>query len=176
MPIIHSGRLGPRLKIFKNPVANRRTLLSFPRLQENTVKYVLFSPFDKLSFDPDILLITARPRQAEIILRANSYTTGTIWEHKTTSIVGCAWLVAYPYLTGKLNYTMTGLGFGMIARELWPEGLMLMSIPYDLLPMITQNLQDMEWVLPSYQGGRENHIAIEEAIFDDFYSEVKDSK
>lgn len=175
-PVIHSGRLGPKYKIFKNPVANRRTLLAFPRLEEKTVNYVLFSPFDKLSFDPDILLITARPRQAEIILRANSYTTGAIWEPKTTSIVGCSWLVAYPYLTGKLNYTITGLGFGMIARELWLEGLMLVSIPYDLLPMITQNLQDMEWVLPSYKGGRENHIAFEEVILEELYSEIEESK
>lgn len=173
LPIIHSGRLGPRLKIFKNPLANRRTLLSFPRLEEGTVRYVTFSKFDRLSFEPDILLVTASPRQAEIILRANSYTTGAIWEHKTTTIVGCSWLVAYPYLTGRLNYTVTGLGFGMIARELWPQGLILVSIPSDLLPMITRNLQDMEWVLPSYRSGRDGHIGIEEAIFEDFRSELK---
>lgn len=174
LPVIHSGRLGIKYKIFKHPVANRRTLLATPKLGENSVKYVLFSPFDKILLDPDVLLITARPRQAEIILRAYSYTTGAIWEPKTTSIVGCAWLVAYPYLTGKLNYMITGLGFGMIARELWPEGLILVSIPYDLLPTITQNLEDMEWVLPSYQGGRENHITLEEAIFEELHSEIEE--
>lgn len=173
LPVIHSGRLGPRLKIFKHPIANRRTLLGFPRLEKGTVKYVVFSPFEKLSSAPDILLITARPRQAEIILRASSYTTGAQWEHKATSIGGCAWLTAYPYLTGKLNYTVTGLGFGLIARELWPEGLMLMSIPYDLLPMITQNLRDMEWELPSYRNGRDAHIAFEEKIFEDLASEME---
>lgn len=170
--IIHSGRLGPKLKIFKDPIANRRTLLAYPRLEKDTVNYVVFSPLNKLQFDPDVLLVTAEPRQAEIILRALSYTTGALWEPRTTSIVGCSWLVAYPILTGKLNYTMTGLGFGMIARELWPQGLMLLSIPYDLLSMISQNLREMEWVLPSYQGGRANHIALEDRLFKELSDET----
>ncbi len=169
---IGSGRLGPKLKIFKDPVANRRTLLTIPKLSAGSNKYTLFAPLDKMTDTPDVLIITAKPRQAEIILRAYSYTTGAIWEPRTTTIVGCSWLVAYPYLTGKLNYTVTGLGFGMIARELWPEGLMLISIPCDLLSVITQNLKDMDWVLPSYKHGREKHIAFEEAIFKDLFKEM----
>jgi uncharacterized protein (DUF169 family) len=171
---IGSGRLGPKLKIFKNPVANRRTLLSIPRLALGSSKYTLFSPFDKMTDKPDVLIITAWPRQAEIILRAYSYITGAIWEPKTTTIVGCSWLIAYPYLTGKLNYTVTGLGYGMVAWELWPEGLMLISIPYDLLPMITQNLKDMEWELPGYKVGRGKYIPYEEAIFQELLEDTKD--
>lgn len=157
---VASGRLGPKMGIFKNPVANRRTLLSLPELKQGTADYVLFSPLDKLSFDPDLLLITARPRQAEIILRANSLINGAMWESRATGISGCAWLIVYPYLTGKLNYLDTGFTFGMIARELWPEGFVLMGIPCDLLPMITQNLQEMEWVLPAYKAGRDKWIAM----------------
>jgi hypothetical protein len=29
-----------------------------------------------------------------------------------------------------------------------PEGLFLISIPYDLISMLIENLQEMEWVLP----------------------------
>lgn len=87
---IASGRLGPKFKIFQHPVANRRTLLTCPRLATHSVKYVLFSRLDQITFDPDVLLITARPRQAEIILRSYSYTTGVPWETKTTSIMGCS--------------------------------------------------------------------------------------
>lgn len=169
---IGSGRLGPKLRIFKDPAPNRRTLLSLPKLGAGSTRYTLFSPLDRMTDTPDVFLITARPRQAEIILRAYSYTTGVVWEPKTTTIVGCAWLLAYPYLTGKLNFTVTGLGFGMIARELWPEGLMLISIPCDLLGMIIQNLKDMDWVLPSYKQGREHHIAFEEAKFQELLKEM----
>jgi uncharacterized protein (DUF169 family) len=173
---IHAGMLGPKLKIFKDTVANRRTLLSVPKLEKDTVNYVLFSPLNIISFVPDILLITAKPRQAEIILRSYSYTSGAVWEPRITSIVGCAWLTAYPYLSGKLNYTMTGLGFGMIARELWPEGLMLLSIPYDLLPAITQNLSDMKWELENYKIGRDAHDALELKYFNELLEEVSSVK
>jgi hypothetical protein len=62
----------------------------------------------------------------------------------------CSWLYLYPYLSGELNYFVTGLGVGMKGRKLFPDGLILLSIPYDLLPMLIRNLQDMDWVLSLY--------------------------
>lgn len=159
-PQTAAGKLGPKLKIFGHSIANRRTLKSLPELEQGTAPYVLFSPLDKLSFDPDILLLTAKPRQAEIILRANSYISGANWNSASTGIGGCAWLLVYPYLTRQLNYIITGFTFGMIARELWPEGLVLLAIPYDLLLPVTQNLQNMDWVLPAYQVGREKWVSV----------------
>lgn len=173
---VASGMLGPKMGIFKDPVANRRTLLCLPELGQNTVNYVLFSPLDKMTFNPDVLLITARPRQAEIIMRANSLTTGAMWESKATGISGCAWLIVYPYLTGKLNYLNTGFTFGMIARELWPEGLVLIGIPCDLLPTITQNLKDMEWVLTAYKVGRNKWVAMFKDKQVELYTETKETK
>ena len=173
---IHAGMLGPKLGIFKDAMANRRTLLSYPKLEKDTVNYVLFAPLNKLSFNPDIFLITAKPRQAEIILRASSYINGAVWETKNTNIVGCSWLTIYPFLSGKINYTMTGLCFGMIARELWPEGLILLSIPNDLLHNVAKNLQDMEWELKNYQIGRENHDALEEERFNELLDEINSGK
>ena len=64
----------------------------------------------------------------------------------------------YPYLTGELNIMVTGLHHGMKARHLFPDGLLLLSIPYHLLPEITRNLAQMEWDLPQYSGGKEAHI------------------
>ncbi|MHA2380915.1 MAG: hypothetical protein ACXADS_16725, partial [Candidatus Thorarchaeota archaeon] len=57
----------------------------------------------------------------------------------------------YPYLTGELNYIITGLGHGIKRRRLFPEGLQLVSIPFDLLSSLLQALQDMPWVLPAYK-------------------------
>ena len=36
----------------------------------------------------------------------------------------------------------------MRIKKLLPEGLVLISVPYDLIPMLIDNLQDMDWVLP----------------------------
>lgn len=159
-PQVAAGRLGPKLKIFGNPVANRRTLKSLPELAQGTAPYVQFAPLSKIDLEPDILLLAVKPRQAEIILRANSYLTGANWNSAGTGIGGCAWLLGYPYLTGKINYIPTGFSFGMIARELWPEGLILLSIPFDLLSHIIPNLQKMDWVLPAYQAGRDRWVSM----------------
>jgi len=46
----------------------------------------------------------------------------------------------------------------MKARAILPEGLMLISIPYDSLPMLMENLQDMEWVPPLHRLSEEEKL------------------
>jgi hypothetical protein len=95
----------------------------------------------------------ATTSQAEILLRAMSYKTGAMWLSKYTSAIGCSWVLAYPYLSGEMNYITTGLGFGMRRRKLFREGRQFISIPFDLLPSLLQTLQDMPWVPTPYQPG-----------------------
>jgi uncharacterized protein (DUF169 family) len=128
-----------------------RLYLYIPKIGRGVVNYVAFSPLDKLSFEPDVLILLANTNQTEILLRAMSYRTGKMWLSKFSSAIGCAWIYIYPYLTGELNYTITGLGHGMKRRKLFPEGLQLVSIPFDLLSSLLQTLQDMPWVLPAYK-------------------------
>jgi uncharacterized protein (DUF169 family) len=154
-PIGMSGQIGPVDGIFKEARANRRIYQQIPRLARDTVRYVVFSPVDKLSFDPDVLIFTANPQQAEILMRALCYSTGRILTTKTTPAVMCSWLFVYPYVSGESNYSVSGLGFGMKARHVLPEGLILLSIPYDLLSMVIENLKDMNWVLPAYTVGED---------------------
>jgi uncharacterized protein (DUF169 family) len=146
-----SGEFGAGLKIFEERRSASRLYHYVPRINKGVVKYVAFSPLNKLPFDPDVLVILAKTSQTEILLRAMSYRTGKMWLSKFSPAMGCAWIFIYPYLTGELNYTVTGLGHGMKRRKLFPEGHQLVSIPFDLLPSILQTLQEMPWVLPAYQ-------------------------
>jgi uncharacterized protein (DUF169 family) len=146
-PTFESGQIGAKEKIYQEARANRRIYQYVPKLTRDTVRYVTFSPLDKLSFEPDVLVITASPSQAEIILRALSYSTGKPLTTKITPVLMCAWVFFYPYVTGELNYTITGLGYGMRIQKLLPEGLVLISVPYDLIPTLIDNLRDMDWVL-----------------------------
>jgi uncharacterized protein (DUF169 family) len=156
-PVFESGRVGPELEIFKNARANKAIYRFLPRLAKNTANYVAFSPLDELSFEPDVLIITADPTQVEIILRANSYTTGNMWAAKGTPVAACAWLYIYPYISGELNFMMPCFSFGMKSRRLFPEGALLISIPRGLLPSIVKNLQEMKWVPHSFTVGRAEH-------------------
>lgn len=156
-PDFESGQLGPALEVFKDARANQRIYHVIPRLHRGAVNYVAFAPLDKLTFEPDVLVVTADVSQAEIILRAHSYTSGRMWTARGTTVIGCAWLLLHPYLSGELNFTITGFGHGMKARKLFPEGLILISIPYDLLPGIVENLREMNWVPHSYTISRDEH-------------------
>jgi uncharacterized protein (DUF169 family) len=158
-PLFESGQIGPRLKIFKEPRANNRIYYYIPRMIKGTVNYVAFSSLDKLSFTPDVLIVSANPTQAEIILRAIPYTAGKMWTAKGTPVIECAWLFVYPYLSGELNLTVAGFSSGMRAREVFPEDLILISIPWDLLTTIIENLQDMDWVLPEFKATRDENSA-----------------
>ena len=146
-----SGRFGAGLKIFEDPRAASRLYLHIPTIGSGVVNYVAFSPLDKLSYEPDVLVLLANTSQAEILLRAMSYRTGQTWSSRFSSAIGCAWVFIHPYLTGELNYVSTGLGHGMRRRRLFPEGLQLISIPFDILSSMLQTLQDMPWVLPAYE-------------------------
>ena len=171
-PVFESGMVGPKLGVFKEPRANRRLYDFLPRLPMNTIHYVVFSPLDKLTFEPDLLIITSTVSQADVLIRARSYNTGKPWDFKGTPVAACAWLFIYPFLSGEMNLSVTGLTLGMKARQLFPDGLMLISIPWDLLPEIMTNLKEMQWVLPSHTLGREGHKQRLKVILSDIKKEM----
>jgi uncharacterized protein (DUF169 family) len=156
-PAFESGMVGPRLEVYKDDRANRKVYQYIPRLGVGSINYIACAPLDKLSFEPDVLIVMANPAQAEILIRAHSYTSGEMWHAKGTPVIGCAWLFVHPYVSGEMNFTVTGFGFGMRARGLFREGMLLVSIPWNLLPEMVQNLKEMNWVPHSYTIGREAH-------------------
>jgi uncharacterized protein (DUF169 family) len=155
--LFESGQVGPRLGVFEEARANERLYQYIPMMHKNTVNSVVFSPLDKLPFNPDVLVISANSSQAEIILRAASYVTGKMWHSKLTPVMGCAWIFIYPYLSGELNYHVTNLVHGMRGRHVLPDGVFVISIPFDLLGNITENLKQIEWVLPEYIQDRDTN-------------------
>jgi len=146
-----NGEFGAGLQIYESPRTASRLYQHIPTIDKGIVHYVAFAPLDKLSFDADILVLLADTSQTEILLRALSYKTGQMWISRYTPAIGCAWIYIYPYLSGELNYTISGLGHGMKRRELFPAGYQIISIPFDLLPSMMQTLQEMPWVLPAYK-------------------------
>ena len=162
-PFAESGQIGTELKIYQEPRVNSRLYQYVPRFERGIVNYVVYSPLAKLTFEPDVLIITANHSQAEIVMRAMSYSTGELYNSKTTNVMGCAWTYIYPYRSGKVNYLVPEMIHGMKARRVFPEGSLLISIPYHWIPIVTQNLQEMEWVLPAYTD-REKYLAEWERI------------
>ena len=87
LPWGKGGEFGAELEIFREPRANARIYQYVPKFPEGTVNYVAVSSLDKLTFDPDLLILVATPIQTEIVLRAMSYSTGEICESKMTGVL-----------------------------------------------------------------------------------------
>jgi uncharacterized protein (DUF169 family) len=171
--LVDGGTLGVKFEIFQEPRANSRLRQLAPHLPRGDVNYVAFSRLDKLTFEPDLLILVTTPAQAEIVLRAMTYSSGELYEARTTCIGGCAWLYVYPFLSGKVNYMVTGLAFGMKGRRVFPEGLLLISIPYQWIQTVTQNLKEMKWVLPGYTLEGEKFRQYEEQILEGLMKECQ---
>ena len=77
---------------------------------------------------------------------------------KGSTCLVCAWLYSYPYMTGEVNYSISGLGFSMKARNVLPDGLILISVPANQLPILMDNLNEMEWEPEWFKLGREGFI------------------
>ncbi len=159
-----AGLLGEKFGVYEEPRANERIYQHIPKLGKGTVNYAAYSVVDALTFEPDLLIIMATPSQAEVVLRAISYSTGELWESKKTPVLSCAWIYAYPWLSGKVNHMITGMGFGSKARHAMPEGLVLISIPWDKIPEMVRSLEKMTWDLPAYSEGREKFLQREARV------------
>jgi uncharacterized protein (DUF169 family) len=157
-PYAHSGQIGKLLEIFQDARTNTKMYENLPTFPKGTVNHVICAPLDAIASEPDLLIVLAEPTQAEIILRAMTYNTGEKYEPKSQTVMACAYLFAYPYFSGKVNFILTGMSFGMKAREVFTPGKVLISIPYNWIPVITENLGKMKWVLPAYTMGRENYV------------------
>ncbi len=160
-PVMESGRIGPAIGVYDSADANRRVYAEMIRFPEGASPYTLFARLDELAFKPDLLIVTAKPSLAEVIVRAHGYRSGAAWETRGTTVVGCACLYAYPHLTGKMNILISCLHHGMRARNLFPEGLLFIAIPSPLIPEILGNLATMadrgHIDLPQYHWGKAAH-------------------
>ena len=175
-PVMLSGQLGAEFSMFKTPSANRRVYDYVPVLPRDTVRYIIHAGLDEMTFDPDILMFTANTAQAEILLRASTYSDGHMWNAKGSTCLACSWFYAYPYLTGELNYGVSGLGFSMKARQVLPDGLIIISVPAEKLSMLLENLHEMQWEPDWFKLGRDGFVnavkGLEARISEDFPPEL----
>lgn len=151
-----SGQAGYDFGVFKSPAPNARLYHEITTLNPGSCNFVIFSPLELCDFDPDIVLCVAEALQGEILMRATSYISGDLWESRASSVLACAWLFGYPYVSGKANFVITGLGHGMRRRKVYPPGRMMISIPYAKLQEVIQALDEMDWELIAMQEDAES--------------------
>jgi len=165
-PFAKSGMIGQELGVFQEARCNRHIYQFIPRLDYKTVNYVSFAPTDKMDFEPDVLVISAEPRQAEMVMRAAAYSTGEIYSSTCTPVMGCSWFLIYPFKTGKINYILPAFVHGPTGRELYSADTVLIGIPYRWIPTVLQNLGEMKLHLEGHKN--------KEAYYNEFEGILKE--
>jgi uncharacterized protein (DUF169 family) len=173
-PILVSGLFGGKENLFKEARACRTMYQYLPKMLKGSVKYVAFSPVDQLSFDPDVLVITATVIQAQTLLRSIGYSTGEMLTSKSTPVAACSWLYVYPVVSGEMNYTVTGLSLGMSALDVFPPGLFLISVPWTKLPTMLENLREMSIGRSAPPPGGDEHRKRVNKLMEDLRKEIQE--
>ena len=163
MEVVHmrhadGGRLGVNLGAVQRPVCNLNLRKYCPTMVPGSVNYVLYTPFDEMVYEPDLLVFACKPTQAEVILRANTYMTGEPFESIGTTVANCTSLFIYPYQTGKINYMTSGLSWGMNGRHVYPEGQVVVVIPFQKLGIVIDGLSEMTWYRDALKLDRDGYV------------------
>jgi uncharacterized protein (DUF169 family) len=157
-PFEESGQIGPRLGVFDEARCNQHFYQHVPKMNKGIVNYVVFSPAEFLTDEPDVLVISANPEQAEIVMRAMTYSTGEMYKSTCTPVMGCAWMLVHPYKTAEVNFIVPALVHGLHGRQLYPADTLLIAIPYRWIPAILSNLERMPLKLEGHKS-KEHYYA-----------------
>lgn len=155
-PVTASGQAGYDFGCYASPTPVRNLYQKLPIIEPNTVNFVEFSPVEICDFDPDLIMFVADLPAADIIMRATSWISGDLWESKSSPILSCAWMYAYPLISGKCNHITTGFYHGLKRRKIYPEGLRMISVPYQKLPEFEKALGEMDWTLIAFREDEES--------------------
>ncbi len=131
-----------KLKQFSTQGAARRTLERVPKLPPNTTEAILYSPLEKASFTPDVVVVICTPKQVMLLTQAMMYKTGGRVE---ASFAGkqslCSDGVVQAYKEGKVGVTVGCSGSRTYTKIADEE--MIMGIPIELLADVAAGLKEI---------------------------------
>lgn len=168
-----AGLIGERMDIFKDAGANMRCMRHYTTFENGSVNYVAFAQLSALTFEPDLLIFNGTMNQCEKILRAMSYSTGEMYESKSTPVFMCSWLYSYPQLSGKVNFIVMGAGHGSTARKAYESGSIMVAVPSPWFPIILENLTLMDRDVHAWQLTRNEWLKEEEGIYAKLISDAE---
>ena len=166
------GLIGERMDIFRDATANRNCMTHYSLFNQGAVNYVVFAKLSVMDFEPDMLIFTGDIDTVGTILRANSYTTGDMFESKATAVFQCAWMFSYPMNSNKINYIPLGTGHGTTARRRYAKGECICSVPKASFGNVLDGLKEMPIVPEAWAMSREEWLEAEEGIYGKIISDA----
>lgn len=141
-PVLRSGEFYFKLKGFKTQDAAKQTMDRIPLLEPGSTKAVLYAPLEKATFEPDVIVTMATPRQAMQIVQALLYEEGGRVESGFSGRQSlCADCVAEPSRTKKLGISVGCSGSRKNAGI--KDSEMIIGIPFALFPALVRSAAQM---------------------------------
>lgn len=159
-PVTASGQAGMDFEMYRTTSACRKLYQELPTLVRGAINYVIFCPVEDCDFDPDLIMFVADQEKADILLRATSYISGDFWESKSSPVISCSWMYAYPVITGKVNHIITGFYHGLKRRHAYPAGLHMISVPFQKIDEVVQALDEMPWTAIAFRSDDESRAEL----------------
>jgi len=137
---LKTGDFYYKLGKFESPAACKRTIDRVPHLQTLETYATLYAPLEKTPFDPQVVLIVATPWTMLKLAQSVLFRIGGRINAEFAGIQSvCADTCAQTYLNGHVNFSLGCDGSRKFSGI--DDGEMVIGIPAELLPEITESLK-----------------------------------
>ncbi len=137
---LKTGDFYYKLGKFESSAACKRTIDRVPHLQALETYATLYAPLEKSPFDPQVILIIATPWTMLKLAQSALFRLGGRINAEFAGIQSvCADTCAQTYLNGQVNFSLGCDGSRKFSGI--EDNEMVMGIPAELLPEITESLK-----------------------------------
>ena len=137
---LRTGDFYYKLGKFESSAACKRTIDRVPHLQTLETYATLYAPLEKTPFDPQIVLIVANPWTMLKLAQSVLFRIGGRINAEFAGIQSvCSDACAQTYLNGQVNFSLGCDGSRKFSGI--EDGEMVVGIPAELLPEITESLK-----------------------------------
>ena len=129
-----------KLGKFESSAACKRTIDRVPHLDTNETFATLYAPLEKTPFDPQVVLIVANAWSMLKLAQSSLFRMGGRINAEFAGIQSvCSDACAQTYLNGQVNFSLGCDGSRKFSGI--EDGEMVIGIPAELLPEITESLK-----------------------------------
>jgi len=137
---LKSGDFYFKLGKFESSAACKRTIDRVPHLQTLETYATLYAPLEKTPFDPQIVVIIASPWAMLKLAQSGLFRIGGRLHTEFAGIQSvCSDTCAQTYLNGQINFSLGCDGSRKFSGI--EDGEMVVGIPAELLPEVTESLK-----------------------------------
>jgi uncharacterized protein (DUF169 family) len=137
---LKTGEFYFKLGKFESAASCKRTIDRVPHLNTGDTYATLYAPLEKTPFDPQVVLIVASPWAMLKLSQSSLFRTGGRINAEFAGIQSvCADACAQTYLNGQVNFSLGCDGSRKFSGI--EDGEMVMGIPAELLPELTEALK-----------------------------------